>query len=262
MLNKQKRQQSNESQPCKQTRNQPRHTPRKLRSSPPDNPIKQKPQLPVLRILVPCYNEQDVLPITASLFLKELNLLKNNRLVSQTSTICFIDDGSKDSTWKLIEQLAVADSSFEGISLSRNRGHQNALFAGLMDSQGKCDIAISIDADGQDDISAMDKMVRSYHDGFDIVYGVRSSRDTDTAFKRFTAQTFYKIMDKMGVETIYNHADYRLLSARALAELAEYQEVHLFLRGMVPLVGFKSTTVEYERSERMGGAKATIHSPR
>ena len=208
---------------------------------------------PCLHLIIPCYNEEKVLPITAPLFLDELNFLQNEGLVSEGSRICFVDDGSSDKTWEIITRLSELDSSFMGISLSRNRGHQNALLAGLMECRNKCDIVISIDADGQDDIAVMKDMVQAYLEGNDIVYGVRSSRETDSFFKKTTAQGFYSLMEKMGVETVYNHADYRLLSAKALNELAKYEEVHLFLRGMVPLIGFKSATVEYKRHERMGG---------
>ena len=208
---------------------------------------------PCLYVVIPCYNEEEVLPITAPLFLEELELLQGKGLVNQMSRICFVNDGSSDDTWELITQLSRQNPSFTGISLSRNRGHQNALLAGLIDCRDKCDITISIDADGQDDISVMEDMVNAFLAGCDVVYGVRSSRETDSFFKRTTAQGFYALMDKMGVESVYNHADYRLLSTKALNELAKYKEVHLFLRGMVPLIGFKSTSVEYERHERMGG---------
>lgn len=174
-------------------------------------------------------------------------------LISSSSRVVFVNDGSSDSTWQLIRELASSCSIYEGISLSRNRGHQNALLAGLMDSKDKCDITISIDADGQDDIFVMEDMVKAYRDGCEVVYGVRSSRETDSFFKRSTAQLFYRILEKMGVETVFNHADYRLLSSRVLDELSRYKEVNLFLRGMVPLVGFKSTSVEYERHERIAG---------
>ncbi len=208
---------------------------------------------PCLYVVVPCYNEDEVLPITAPLFLSELELLRDKGLINRKSRICFVDDGSSDKTWEAIARLSKQDPSFIGISLSRNRGHQNALLAGLMDCRDKCDITISIDADGQDDIAVMEDMVKAFLAGCDVVYGVRSSRKTDSFFKRTTAQGFYALMEKMGVESVYNHADYRLLSAKALNELAKYKEVHLFLRGMVPLIGFRSTSVEYKRHERMGG---------
>lgn len=217
----------------------------------------QTAERPVLWMVIPCYEESDYgkgcLRITATEFLEELNLLISSGRVSPESSICFVDDGSKDDTWEVIQQLSAEDPHFRGISLSRNRGHQNALLAGLMESLGKCNITISIDCDGQDDISAMTRMVDEYLSGSEVVYGVRAKRDTDTAFKRGTAQAFYKLMGSMGVETVYNHADYRLLSSKVLAELAKYGEVNLFLRGMVPLVGFKSSTVEYDRAERVAG---------
>lgn len=165
----------------------------------------------------------------------------------------FVNDGSKDDTWNIIQQLADQDEHYIGIAQSRNRGHQNAVLAGLMEAKDMCDITISIDCDGQDDINAMDEMVKAYLEGCEIVYGVRSKRDTDTFFKRFTAESFYKLLNSMGAEVVYNHADYRLISSRALQELAKFKEVNIFLRGMVPLVGFKSTSVYYERSERAAG---------
>ena len=208
---------------------------------------------PILYMVIPCYNEEKVLPITAPLFLEKLNFLINADKISSDSRILFINDGSRDSTWEIIEKLSKEDTHYCGIAQSRNRGHQNAVLAGLMEAKQYCDITISIDCDGQDDINAMDKMVDEYLNGYDIVYGVRSSRDTDTFFKRFTAQTFYKILSSMGVETVYNHADYRLVSKRALEAFADFKEVNLFLRGMFPLVGFKSTQVYYERHERIAG---------
>lgn len=210
-------------------------------------------QKPVLYIVIPCYNEQEVLPITAPMFLKKLTQLRDDGLISGDSRIMFVNDGSSDGTWELIRALSEENEHYIGISQSRNRGHQNALLAGLMEAKDRCDISISIDCDGQDDINAMDKMVAEYLGGCDVVYGVRSSRETDSFFKRTTAQGFYKLLSKMGAEVVYNHADYRLLSARVLKELANFREVNLFLRGMVPLVGFKSTCVEYARAERLAG---------
>ena len=210
-------------------------------------------QKPVLYIVIPCYNEQEVLPITAPMFLKKLTQLIGDGLIAEGSRIMFVNDGSSDGTWELIRALSEENEHYIGISQSRNRGHQNALLAGLMEARDRCDISISIDCDGQDDIDAMDKMVAEYLGGCDIVYGVRSSRETDSFFKRTTAQGFYKLLEKMGAEVVYNHADYRLLSARVLRELANFKEVNLFLRGMVPLVGFKSTCVEYARAERLAG---------
>lgn len=206
-----------------------------------------------LYIVIPCYNEQEVLPITAPMFLDKLNSLMAAGLCGENSKVLFVNDGSKDKTWEIICSLAKENSSFKGINLSRNRGHQNALLAGLMHAKDKCDVTISIDCDGQDDINAMDEMLRQYHEGCDVVYGVRSKRDTDTFFKRVTAEGFYKFMKLMGTETVFNHADYRLMSKRALEGLAEFKEVNLFLRGTVPLVGYKSTSVYYERNERIAG---------
>ena len=210
-------------------------------------------QNPVLYIVIPCYNEQEVLPITAPLFLKKITDLAAAGKISSDSRVLFVNDGSKDTTWDIIRGLANADEHYLGICQSRNRGHQNAVLAGLMEAKDRCDITISIDCDGQDDINAMDGMVDAYRDGCDVVYGVRSKRDTDTFFKRFTAESFYKLLNAMGAEVVFNHADYRLMSARVLREFASFKEVNLFLRGMVPLVGFKSTTVTYERHERIAG---------
>ena len=206
-----------------------------------------------LFIVIPCYNEEEVLPITSKMFLEELEDLIHKGKISDNSRILFVNDGSKDKTWEIIENLAAENPHFIGMSQSRNRGHQNAVLAGLMESKDMCDITISIDCDGQDDIKAMEAMVDAYHDGSEVVYGVRSKRDTDTFFKRFTAESFYKLLNKMGVEVVYNHADYRLISARVLKEFANFKEVNLFLRGMIPLVGFKSTSVYYERHERIAG---------
>lgn len=208
---------------------------------------------PVLWIVIPCYNEEKVLPVTAPLFLKELKKLQEREKISNSSRILFVNDGSKDQTWNLIEKLSKENEHYIGISQSRNRGHQNAVLAGLMEAKDCCDITISIDCDGQDDISAMEDMVDEYLKGSEIVYGVRSNRDFDTWFKRTTAQGFYKFLSMMGVETVYNHADYRLISSRVLQHFAEFKEVNIFLRGMIPLVGFKSTAVYYERHERMAG---------
>lgn len=208
---------------------------------------------PVLYIVIPCYNEQEVLPVTKPMFLNKLNHLIARRKVSEQSRILFVNDGSRDSTWDLIQEFANQEEKIEGISLSRNRGHQNALLAGLMEAKDLCDITISIDCDGQDDLNAMDEMVDAYHKGADIVYGVRSKRDTDTFFKRTTAEGFYKLINKLGGEVVYNHADYRLVSAKVLEEFSNFNEVNLFLRGMFPLVGFNSTSVYYERHERLKG---------
>ena len=204
-----------------------------------------------LYIIIPCYNEQEVLPITSKLFLDELLKLIEKNKISDDSRILFVNDGSKDNTWQIIKDLSKSSPYFIGISQSRNRGHQNAVLAGLMEAKDKADI--TIDCDGQDDITAMEKMVDAYHDGCEIVYGVRSSRETDTFFKRFTAQSFYKLLKYMGADVVYNHADYRLVSSRVLKEFANFKEVNLFLRGMFPLVGFKSTSILYERNKRIAG---------
>ncbi len=206
-----------------------------------------------LYIIIPCYNEEKVLPITAPMFLKKILQLNQEGLISNESRVMFIDDGSKDDTWKIISGLAKEDKHFTGIRQSRNRGHQNAVLAGLMEAKDKCDITISIDCDGQDDINAMDDMVRAYLDGCEVVYGVRKERKTDTFFKRFTAEGFYKVLKWMGADVVFNHADYRLISSRVLQEFASFKEVNLYLRGMVPLVGFKSTSVYYARAERLAG---------
>ncbi len=208
---------------------------------------------PALYIVIPCYNEQEVLPITAPEFLAKINQLTADGKISDESRVLFVNDGSKDTTWQIICDLAKSDPHYIGISQSRNRGHQNTVLAGLMEAKDKCDITISIDCDGQDDINAMDAMVDAYHDGCEVVYGVRSKRDTDTFFKRFTAESFYTLLNAMGADVVFNHADYRLMSARVLKEFANFKEVNLFLRGMVPLVGFKSTRVTYERHERIAG---------
>lgn len=208
---------------------------------------------PVLYMIIPCYNEEEVLPITSGMFLQKMEELEEKGLVSPDSKILFINDGSKDKTWEIIQELSRKDRHFMGISQSRNRGHQNAVLAGLMEAKDRCDITISIDCDGQDDINAMDEMVKAYLDGCEVVYGVRSKRDTDTFFKRFTAESFYKLMNWLGAEVVFNHADYRLISSRVLKEFQNFKEVNIFLRGMIPLVGFKSTSVYYERHERIAG---------
>lgn len=207
----------------------------------------------VLWMVIPCYNEEKVLPITAPMFLEELEDLVRKGKISPESRILFVNDGSRDDTWRIIRGLSEADPRYLGICQSRNRGHQNAVLAGLMEAKDRADITISIDCDGQDDIRAMEAMVDAYHDGCEIVYGVRSRRDTDTFFKRFTARSFYKLMNRMGAEVVYDHADYRLTSSRVLREFANFREVNLFLRGMFPLVGFRSTSVYYERHERIAG---------
>ncbi len=207
----------------------------------------------VLYFVIPCYNEEEVLVDTAkAVYEKTLKLIKQNK-ISEKSRIVFVNDGSKDKTWEIIKQLHEFKDIFSGINLSRNRGHQNALLAGLMTVKDDADMVISMDADLQDDINAVDEMIDKYHDGCDIVYGVRSKREKDTFFKRFTAESFYKVMNKLGANTVYNHADYRLTSKRALNELAGYKEVNLFLRGIIPMIGFKTDVVYYERGERLAG---------
>lgn len=208
---------------------------------------------PVLYIVIPCYNEQEVLPVTSEIFLNKILELVKLEKISDDSRVLFVNDGSKDNTWSIIKELARKNKHFIGISQSRNRGHQNALLAGLMEAKDKCDITISIDCDGQDDINAVEQMVDEFLRGSEIVYGVRSSRTTDTFFKRFTAESFYKLLNWMGAEVVYNHADYRLISNRVLREFSDFKEVNLFLRGLIPLVGFKNSSVYYERHERLAG---------
>ena len=206
-----------------------------------------------LFLVLPCYNEEEVLPETAKRLREKIHALMQEGRISEDSRILFVNDGSSDGTGKQIEELHAEDKLFQGLNLSRNRGHQNALLAGLMTVRQLCDACISMDADLQDDIDAIDRMLDKYDEGFDIVYGVRSSRKKDSFFKRFTAQRFYKTMDAMGAETVYNHADFRLMRARALQALADFGEVNLFLRGLIPLVGFSSAVVYYERGERFAG---------
>lgn len=207
----------------------------------------------ILYVVVPCYNEEEVLSETTKRLNNKLESMIKLKKISSKSKVLYVNDGSKDNTWELIRKISMNNSLFTGISLSRNRGHQNALLAGLMTAKEYADVVISMDADLQDDINAMDKMIDKYNEGCEIVYGVRSARKTDTFFKKTTAQSFYKLMEKMGVEIIYNHADYRLASKRVLNELEKYEEVNLFLRGMFPLIGFRSDIVYYERSERFAG---------
>ena len=204
-------------------------------------------------LVVPCYNEEEVLRETASRLKDKMQVLISNKVISEKSRITFVDDGSKDKTWSIIEELNSNNKIFSGVKLSRNRGHQNALLAGLMTVKDYCDAAISLDADLQDDINVIDKFIEKFNYGCDVVYGVRSERKTDTVFKRTTAQGFYKIMKALGVDIVYNHADYRLMSKRALDSLQDFKEVNLFLRGIVPLIGYKSDVVLYERNERFAG---------
>lgn len=208
---------------------------------------------PILYIVIPCYNEEAVLPVTSGMFLAKINSLAAAGKISDDSRVLFVNDGSKDRTWDIITDLARQDRHYTGVCLSRNRGHQNALLAGLMTARTLADATISIDCDGQDDINAMDKMIDEYAAGMDVVYGVRSKRTTDTWFKRTTAEGFYKVMKALGADVVFNHADYRLLSRRALDGLAEFKEVNLFLRGLVPLVGYRCSSVYYERAERLAG---------
>ena len=206
-----------------------------------------------LYMIIPCYNEEDTLQITPQMFLEEMMRLIENDKISDRSRILFVDDGSNDDTWAQICRLSNEDEHYIGIRQSRNRGHQNAILAGLMEAKEKCDITISIDCDGQDDISVMEKMIDEYAGGSEVVYGVRSNRDTDSLFKKLTAECFYRFMRILGAEIVFNHADYRLISARVLTELEDYKEVNLFLRGLVPLIGFKSSNVMYERKKRVAG---------
>ncbi len=208
---------------------------------------------PVLYLVVPCYNEEDALPVTAQKLTEKMTALMEDGSIARTSRIVFVDDGSKDGTWQCIERLHAAQAVVQGIKLSRNCGHQKALLAGLMTVRTQCDAVISMDADLQDDIQAMDAMLEQYREGCEIVYGVRNDRTTDTAFKRSTAQGYYKMMRLLGVELVYNHADYRLTSRRVLEELADYEEVNLFLRGLLPMVGYRTAEVRYARAPRMQG---------
>ena len=207
----------------------------------------------VLYIVVPCYNEEEVLPETAKRLREKLQALTAAGKIAPESRILFVNDGSRDKTWQLIEGLHKTDPIFSGVNLTRNRGHQNALLAGLMTAKDRADMVVSMDADLQDEINAVDAMVEKFHEGCDIVYGVRSARDTDTFFKRFTAEAFYKLIKKLGGDVVFNHADYRIMSRRALESLAEYKEVNLFLRGIVPMLGYKTAVVEYARGERFAG---------
>lgn len=206
-----------------------------------------------LYLAIPCYNEEEVLPTTSKILKEKFTQLHLRGKITEDSRIVFIDDGSKDKTWEMIKNLHNEDNIFQGIKLSCNRGHQNALLCGLLTLKNEADAVISIDADLQDDINVFDKMLESFEQGCDIVYGVRSKRETDTFFKRFTAESFYKILNGLGAKVIFNHADYRLMSKRALNCLEEYGERNIFLRGIVPLIGFKTDIVEYERSERLAG---------
>ena len=206
-----------------------------------------------LYLVIPCYNEEEVLPETSKQLLAKMQSLMAAEKVSEKSRIVFVNDGSKDRTWEIIQALHQENPIYQGVCLSRNRGHQNALLGGLMTVKNHCDMAISLDADLQDDIDAIDEMVDKYYAGNDVVYGVRNARKTDTFFKKFTAEGFYKVMKMMGADVVFNHADYRLMSRRALEGLAQFREVNLFLRGIVPMIGYRTGTVEYERGERFAG---------
>lgn len=208
----------------------------------------------VLYIVVPVYKDAEVIKVTCPLFLGQLFKMRDEGLISDKSRVLFVDDGSGDDSWDMIKQLTAENEPYvKGICLSRNRGHQNAVTAGLMEAKDHCDVTITIDDDGQDDIGAMTQMIKEYDNGCEIVYGVRQNRDTDSFMKRFTAQTYYKTLNVLGADVIYNHADYRLVSSRALQDFANFKEVNLFLRGLFPMVGFKSTCVYYDRHERMAG---------
>lgn len=206
-----------------------------------------------LYVVIPCYNEEEALPETARALREKMHSLINSGRISEKSRVMLVNDGSKDRTWQLIKSLHEADELFCGVCLSRNRGHQNALLAGLMTAKSRCDLTISMDADLQDDINAVDGMLDKYNEGCQIVYGVRSSREKDSFFKRFTAEGYYKLLDSMGGEVVFNHADYRLMTKVALEALSLYGEVNLFLRGIVPMLGYKTGVVEYERGERIAG---------
>lgn len=215
--------------------------------------VMSKSSVPILYVIIPCYNEEDVLPKTFKMFGSKINELIAREEISDKSRLLFVNDGSTDETWNLIKKMSNNDTHFVGISQSRNRGHQNAVYAGLMEAKDLCDITISIDCDGQDDINAIDEMINEWKMGNEIVYGVRNKRESDTFFKRFTAESFYHLMNKMGTEVVFNHADYRLASSRVLQEFSKYEERNLFLRGMFPLIGFQSSSVYYERNERIAG---------
>ena len=212
-----------------------------------------KKEVKTLYVVIPCYNEEEVLLETTKQLKNKMKTLIKNKVISDKSRVMYVNDGSKDNTWNIIKDINKKENLFTGITLSRNRGHQNALLAGLMTAKNYADVVISMDADLQDDINAMDEMLKKYNDGCDIVYGVRSARKKDTWFKRVTAESFYKFMKVLGVDIVYNHADYRLTSKRVLDAFADFKEVNLFLRGMFPLVGYKSDVVYYERNERFAG---------
>lgn len=206
-----------------------------------------------LYLVAPCYNEEDVLPKTHSLFVNKINqLIKDNR-INKDSKVVFVNDGSKDNTWNIIQDLAKNNNCVEGLCLSRNRGHQNALLAGMLETKDLCDVVITLDCDGQHDINAVDVMLNKYEDGYDVVYGVRNNRTGDSGFKKFCSELYYKLLNALGGEIIVNHADYRLVSSKVLNEFKDFKEVNVFLRGLFPLVGFKSTTVHYDQLDRQAG---------
>lgn len=213
----------------------------------------EKKKVATLYVVIPCYNEEEMLDETTKQLKVKLEKLIKDNVISKQSRVMYVNDGSKDSTWELIKKINKKEKLFTGITLSRNRGHQNALLGGLITAKEHADIIISMDADLQDDINAIDEMIKKYYDGNEVVYGVRSARKKDTLFKRVTAEGFYKFMQKMGVDIVFNHADYRLTSKRVLDEFSNFSEVNLFLRGMFPLIGFKSDVVYYERNERIAG---------
>lgn len=208
---------------------------------------------PTVYLVIPCYNEEEVLPVTVEKLTQKLDAMRQAGLANEHSRMLLVDDGSKDKTWQIISRLNKENPYVEGVKLAHNRGHQNALLCGLMTAMPRCDCAISLDADLQDDVDALDQFVQKFKEGCDVVYGVRNKRDTDTWFKRTTAEGFYKVMKLLGVDVVFNHADYRLMSRRALEGLSEYKEVNLFLRGMVPLIGYRSDYVYYDRHERFAG---------
>lgn len=210
-------------------------------------------ETPIVYFVIPCYNEEEVLPETVKRLTEKLDRMRADGLAGEDSRMLLVDDGSKDKTWELISEFHQKNPYVEGVKLAHNRGHQNALLCGLMTAMGRCDCAISLDADLQDDTEVLDEFVRKYNDGCDVVYGVRNKRDADTWFKRTTAEGYYKVLKALGVDVVFNHADYRLMSRRALEGLSEYREVNLFLRGIVPLIGYRSDYVYYDRHERFAG---------
>lgn len=214
---------------------------------------KANKKLKTLYLIVPCYNEEEVLPLTYSLFTNKLDELIDAKKISKESKVLFVNDGSKDDTWNIIKDLSNRNNLIEGISLSRNRGHQNALLAGLMEAKDKCDVTITLDCDGQHDIDAVNEMLVQYESGCDVVYGVRNNRTGDSTFKKFCSETYYKLINALGGDIITNHADYRLVSSKVLNEFKEFKEVNIFLRGLFPLVGFKSTTINYDQLDRQAG---------